>query len=276
MVTTQNLVLLAVVAFIALISGINFKVSEGDSLNRYYIWKLFGFGVMLHRIHGSDPEGIYHNHPWPFVSLIFGRYVEWVADVQWDDGRIVGITHTGHSRRFINFGGKRHHRVEIPYGPVWTVILHGPRNNRWSTINKDGGIAYEPWKGAGKGRSYAKALDAVPDLHVGETLISKSKAASHMANLEYLNYVGGDSTQPERGFNPNLPQSVLVTVDERQAALERASRWTDRPDVPHDYDLTNHGVHHGNEDITPDGTGLQRAIERGRGGPPPTQLNGFA
>lgn len=52
------------------------KVSRGASLDRYYLLKLFGFGVFLHKIHHDDPFRLYHSHPWNFISIIFGWYDE--------------------------------------------------------------------------------------------------------------------------------------------------------------------------------------------------------
>jgi hypothetical protein len=113
-----------------------FKVSKRENVDRYYLFKAFGFGVFLHNIHHDENPGVFHNHPWNMISFIFGSYVEEHLD---------GIKK---KRRLFNYlPAKRHHRVELSK-PVWTLVFHGRRCNEWEVVNSDGYvISKEPWRG---------------------------------------------------------------------------------------------------------------------------------
>lgn len=116
-----------------------FKISKGKSLDRYYLLKFCGFGVFLHKIHASDPEGLYHNHPWNGISIIFGKYIEHKkVDRSYVNNRV---------RRWFNFIDGVHHRVIIDK-PIWTLFVHWPRCRQWSIVDSLSNIvSVEPWRG---------------------------------------------------------------------------------------------------------------------------------
>jgi hypothetical protein len=120
------------------------KVSRRDNLDRYYLFKLFGFGIFLHWIHHDEDPWLYHNHPWNGISIIFGEYLEERR------GKKPIL------RRYFNFiHAKIHHRVSLPSGPVLTLFIHGRRYNRWSVVDRNGRlVAEEPWRGIGGPTSY--------------------------------------------------------------------------------------------------------------------------
>jgi len=123
------------------------KTSRGASLDRYYLLKLFGLGVFLHRIHHSDPKEVFHSHPWNGFSIIFGSYREEFSD---EPGRL-------HHRRWFNLvRACRHHRTVVAR-PVWTLFFHGRKCNQWSVISNGKAIA-APWEGPQGFKSYTKAL----------------------------------------------------------------------------------------------------------------------
>jgi hypothetical protein len=112
------------------------KVSKGASLDRYYLFKLFGFGLFLHKIHHSDPVERFHSHPWSGLSVIFGTYIEKFVDGTFK-----------HRRWFNWINAKRHHQVIINK-PTWTLFFHLPKSNQWEIVDYKGDvIATEPWKG---------------------------------------------------------------------------------------------------------------------------------
>lgn len=113
------------------------KISRGASLDRFYIFKLLGFGAFFHRIHHSDPPGVFHSHPWNGISFILGKYRENFLD---DTRERV--------RRGINFvSANRHHRTVVNT-PVWTLFVHGRKCNQWSVkdTNTNQTVA-SPWEG---------------------------------------------------------------------------------------------------------------------------------
>ena len=133
------------------------KCSKGESLDRYYLFKLFGFGLFLHRIHHNDPVGLFHNHPWSGLSLIFGRYSECIFDPETKRLSIF-------MRRWWNWiPATRYHSVCIGNKPVWTLFIHLPKSNKWAVIDDNGNKVDAPWEGEGTGRSYSKALSEKPN-----------------------------------------------------------------------------------------------------------------
>lgn len=121
------------------------RVSRRDTLSRYYLLQLFGFGVFLHRIHHDEDRDVFHNHPWDGISLIFGSYLE------------ERLNCPPRTRRWWNWiTAGRHHRVELPNGPVWTLFVHGRRYNTWEVIRRNGVLVErEPWRGIGGRTAYA-------------------------------------------------------------------------------------------------------------------------
>jgi hypothetical protein len=114
------------------------RVSRRACVDRYYLLQWRGFGLFLHHIHHSDPINVTHNHPWNFVSLIFGNYVEY---------------RKGRSVRRWGFNFLRagvQHRIQITK-PVWTLVLHGRRSVEWTVCDEVTGevIRREPWRGVG-------------------------------------------------------------------------------------------------------------------------------
>lgn len=120
------------------------RVSRRDTLDRYYLLKLFGFGLFLHKIKQSDPVDTLHSHPWNWISFIFGSYTE----------HRLGEKRT--VRRFVNsIKGEVPHRVELTQGPVWTILFHGRRCNEWGVFDLEGNLLdTEPWRGVGGRTSY--------------------------------------------------------------------------------------------------------------------------
>jgi len=120
------------------------KVSRRDNLDRYYLLQAFGFGLFVHRIHHSEDTDTFHSHPWGWFSLIFGSYVEERLD------------EAPRTRRWWNrIRAGEAHRVELPKGPVWTILVHGRRRVPWQVFDRSGRVLdTEPWRGVGGRTSY--------------------------------------------------------------------------------------------------------------------------
>jgi hypothetical protein len=125
------------------------KISRGESLDRYYLLKLFGFGIFLHKIHSRDPEGFYHNHPWNGISFIFGEYLE---EKIYDRFKFSLA-----DRKWWNYIDGTHHNVSPIFGPVWTLFIHWPRCRQWTVVNdRYEVVATEPWRGDVGLKDYSK------------------------------------------------------------------------------------------------------------------------
>jgi hypothetical protein len=127
------------------------KVSKGESLDRYYLFKLWGFGLFLHHIHHSDPAGLFHNHPWSGLSIIIGKYLETYPNFE------------SKMKYFFNWiPATKYHRVCVDK-PTWTLFFHLPKSNKWSVVDSSGNKVDTPWEGEGEGRSYSKAIEGKND-----------------------------------------------------------------------------------------------------------------
>lgn len=119
------------------------KVSRRANLDRYYLISTRWFSVFAHRVHHDEHVGIYHTHPWSWVSFVFGVY---------DDHR-VALTGPWH-RRVFGLNACRAgvpHRVTLVNGPVWTLCVHGPRRCQWAVYDAGGNVLeVEPWRGVEK------------------------------------------------------------------------------------------------------------------------------
>jgi hypothetical protein len=95
-----------------------------------------GQKVYLHYFHNGDPEAYFHDHPWPFWSLIlWGGYWE----------------HTPRGRRWYGmFSLLRRpadwqHRVELPRGQrCLTLVWTGSKNRAWGFWCPS--IGFLPWR----------------------------------------------------------------------------------------------------------------------------------
>lgn len=112
------------------------KVSRRGTLDRYYVLSLSRFAVFVHRIHHSDPPGSMHTHPWSWLSLIFGSYVEERPGKKPRRRWLLNWCRAGQP-----------HRVTIAR-PVWTVLVHARRRCKWAVTDDAGNVLeVEPWTG---------------------------------------------------------------------------------------------------------------------------------
>ena len=108
------------------------------------------FSLYLHRIHRPDAEPDPHDHPWWFASLILTGFYE---EATWPDKRNPQAcrirTRTRGSLRVMS--RRSAHRITVTHGPLWTLILTGPKRSSWG-FWPDGQLV--PW------RDYMKAPHA--------------------------------------------------------------------------------------------------------------------
>ena len=115
------------------------QVSRRASIDRYYMLRTRWGSLFVHHFKRDDRTDTFHTHPWSWVSLIFGAY---------DDQRLADVPRR---KWFVNWcrAGVAH-RVTLPCGPVWTILIHGPRRVRWQVHAPDGRVLeVEPWRGVG-------------------------------------------------------------------------------------------------------------------------------
>lgn len=115
-------------------------ISDGERpyLERYFVCRLFGRNVYIHRFVASDPDRGLHDHPWSWaLSIVLaGHYLEerrtGTRTVRWLN-RITADTF---------------HRVLKPEGAadVWTLFIHGARSKEWGFLRQEPNAPFLVWR----------------------------------------------------------------------------------------------------------------------------------
>lgn len=117
--------------------------SEGDPyLDRLRIIQTPLGSVYLHHIHRPDNDRDPHDHPWSFASLVIaGGYTE----LSWPDKRRAGQVSTREHRRWSlhRMGRQAAHVITGIDGPLWTLVITGPRRGEWGFWHLGG---FTPWR----------------------------------------------------------------------------------------------------------------------------------
>lgn len=116
------------------------RVTKEPYMHRYYLFlkdrKWFPFNVVLHKIVKSD-EPVFHDHPWPFITIVLsGGYWEHTPVLD-DNGRqIADITQWRGPGSIIMRGSKDYHWLELDenVGPVTTLFFMGPQLRDWGFL----------------------------------------------------------------------------------------------------------------------------------------------
>jgi hypothetical protein len=126
------------------------RKDTGTYLTRWVLWGTrFGPGrkVFLHLFHRGDAEPYFHNHPWPFWSLILrGGYTEWTPtplDEVVGMGPQVGRWYGPLS--LLRRPASWRHRVTLPEGRrCWTLVWVGLKAQSWGFFCP--GTGFLPWR----------------------------------------------------------------------------------------------------------------------------------
>lgn len=101
-----------------------------DYLRRWSLRLPFGWSLKLHEIVRPDDDRCEHDHPWWFWRLILrGGYVE----------EIEGVTRVRKPLSLTYCGAKFRHRItELRAPSSWSLVLCGPKLERWGFYTKAG------------------------------------------------------------------------------------------------------------------------------------------
>lgn len=112
-------------------------------LTKWYLGKVFGYKVNIHRFTGPDVGRAPHNHPWDkaFSFILRGWYwerrvtgVDTAGDLVYSEGKV---------RWFNRLNGMDVHKVEaLGTEEVWTLFFMGKRQQHWGFLAKT--PAYRP------------------------------------------------------------------------------------------------------------------------------------
>jgi hypothetical protein len=128
----------------AFLEGLDVGADGDPYLDRLRIVQTPWFGIYLHHIHRPDRDRDPHDHPWAFASLVLaGAYQEQVWPDKRDLARSVWRIRQRWSLRCIGLGGS--HSIKSISGPLWTLVLTGPRRSDWGFWTPDGFIGWREY-----------------------------------------------------------------------------------------------------------------------------------
>jgi hypothetical protein len=95
------------------------------------------FAVRLHRWYRSDDKRFFHDHAWPFLTIVLrGSYVD-VSPYLDKEGNILGIDEPFELREVLKAGSIRfraathRHYVDVPRGGATTLLFSGKPIRNW-------------------------------------------------------------------------------------------------------------------------------------------------
>lgn len=115
------------------------RSTGADYMHRYYIFlkdrKWFPFNVTLHKIVRSD-DPIFHDHPWPFMTIILkGGYYEHTPLFDKDGKKFGEFIHYRGPGSIIRRSAKEYHWLELEGNkPVTTLFFMGPQQKEWGFL----------------------------------------------------------------------------------------------------------------------------------------------
>jgi hypothetical protein len=99
-------------------------------LDRYHVHESKPWNVRYHHIRTSDPSDL-HDHPWDYVTtLLAGAYLE----VTEDGAQLYRAPRT------LVRQAEDAHRLELPEGPVWSLLVTGPVRRPWGFYTDRGWV----------------------------------------------------------------------------------------------------------------------------------------
>jgi hypothetical protein len=104
--------------------------------------------VRVHHILRSDDDRAFHDHPWPYVTIVLrGGYVE-VTPLYDDSGIYVGDRRVWRGPGSVLWRPARSlHRLEVESGQTaWTLFITGPKCQTWGFVDPARGkVPYRDW-----------------------------------------------------------------------------------------------------------------------------------
>lgn len=128
----------------AFLEGLDVGADGDPYLDRLRIVQTPWFGIYLHHIHRPDRDPDPHDHPWAFASIVLaGAYQEQV----WADKRDLAHSVWRIRRRWsaASTGQGAAHIIKTISGPLWTLVLTGPRRGDWGFWTPAGFVGWREY-----------------------------------------------------------------------------------------------------------------------------------
>jgi hypothetical protein len=116
------------------------------------------FNIYLHKFLRDDEDRALHDHPWPNCSIpLVNGYME--VMFEWQPEGVVGrvlppLVRLERKVGSITFRrAATAHRVEVMYGPAWSLFITGPVIRNWGFVCPK---AWRPWQEFTKPGAYGE------------------------------------------------------------------------------------------------------------------------
>jgi hypothetical protein len=114
-------------------------------------------GIFLHKLEAPDPGVDLHDHPWAFLSIIFGGYTQErlhvdraVAIAKLEEHAPAGVPRgVREHKRWLSFMrlNQCHRIIKLDRPVVWTLVIHGPhRRKPWGFYLPTGWMDEQTYK----------------------------------------------------------------------------------------------------------------------------------
>lgn len=98
--------------------------------------------IYLHEIRHDDIDLALHDHPYDFESTILrGSYLEHRQSFDGKPAHAIYKTGDRNVKRAESL-----HRLQVLDGPVWTLLITGPRRREWGFETPDGWVHWEEFE----------------------------------------------------------------------------------------------------------------------------------
>ena len=111
-------------------------IGDGPYLERYYVGKIFGVTLYLHRFVSADSERALHDHPWDksFSIVLAGSYMETRLDY-FDPLSDTGVVTKERKVKWFNLiRGDCFHLIGKAEKETWTLFMHGKNTKGWGFL----------------------------------------------------------------------------------------------------------------------------------------------
>lgn len=115
-------------------------------MERYWLlpYGRLPIAARVHHILRSDSDRVFHDHPWPYLTIILrGGYTE-TTPVYDESGIYNGTRSRWHGAGSILFRrAQSWHRLEVPEGvTTWTLFITGPKRQKWGFLREPDAKVY--------------------------------------------------------------------------------------------------------------------------------------
>ena len=129
----------------AFLEGLDVGADGDPYLDRLRIVQTPWFGVYLHHIHRPDRDRDPHDHPWVLRRWCSAGAI---SETVWPDKR--SLDRERHPRvrcrwSLRSLGRDSAHMITDVFGPLWTLVLTGPRRSDWGFWTPDGFVGWREY-----------------------------------------------------------------------------------------------------------------------------------